>query len=299
MSTITRIKGVIDNPNLPVISPEGLVNPFYGKYINALAEQGFFLTSAQSTAVKAFVETITSNELADYILAFYPFIGSQSNINGAKVPIFGDKLFDWNDDSFDGFDFDSNGNIIGYNKPFAVPSLKVSDIVPENSDGHFLGVGYSINKTSTEGDVGVNRVLSFSSKLQVRFQGYNGRQLLSLYYHDVNGTRMIHPASTGTISESTIQGAGSFYAAFIVTANGFSRYANMGNETAASRESSYTGYPDIIDDFDTPLDKQGTLDNINQVTSLIFFKSLVSTRNQIITIMEAVKTLMTALGRNV
>lgn len=300
MSTITRIKGVIDNPNLPVISPEGLVNPIYGKYINDLAEQGFSLTSAQSTAVKAFVETITSNELADYILAFYPFIGSQSNINGAKVPIFGGKLFDWDDDSFDGFDFDLNGNIIGYNKPFAVPSVKVSDIVPENSDGHFLGVGYSINKKNTEGGVSTNRVLSFGTKLQVRLQGSSGRPVFNLYYYDAKGVRTTHNANNSSISESTIQGAGSFYSAFVVTANGLCRYANMGNETSVSRESTMSAYPDIIADFDEPINAQDTsFADINQVTSLIFFKSLVSTKNQMTTIMEAVKTLMTALGRNV
>lgn len=284
MSTITRIKGVIDNPNLPVISPEGLVNPIYGKYINDLAEQDYVLTTAQSTAIKAFINTISDNELVDYIQTLYPFIGSEANPNAAKVPIFGDVLFDFAD-TFDGISY-SNGIINGITKCPAIDTFKLSDIQTKTN---FVGVACSIVKS--QGTSGTDKLINFGSKYQIRYQNK-----LGVYCRRVDGTY-----NTSFASDSLDKsGAGYLSLAGIFdAANGkYARYAKMDGQTSAAGGSATYTISISNDDMNETLSVPGSWETVQRLNCIVIFKETM-TKEPLSLFMEALDTLMTALGRNV
>lgn len=283
MSTITRIKGVIDNPNLPVISPEGLVNPIYGKYINALAEQDYVLTTAQSTAIKAFINAISDNELVDYIQTIFPFIGSEANPNAAKVPIFGDVLFDFAD-TFDGISY-SNGIINGITKCPAINTFKLSDIQPRTD---FAGAAYSIVKS--QGTSGNDRLLNFGTKYQIRYQNKFG--IYCRKADDSYGT---------TYANDVLDKSGAGYLSlagmFDSRDDNYSRYAKMDGKTSATGGPLDTSISISNDDMNETL-LSALWERVQRLNCIVIFKEYM-TSSQLTLFMEALDTLMVALGRNV
>lgn len=286
MSTITRIKGVIDNPNLPVISPEGLVNPIYGKYISALAEQDYTLTTAQSTAIKAFINTITDNELAGYIQTIYPFIGSEANPNAAKVPILGDVLFDFAD-TFDGISY-ANGTINGITKCPNINTFKLSDIQTRKD---FVGAAYSIIKY--QGTTGLDNLMNFNDKYQIRFQNYR----FAIYHRTLDGT------CKATYAQDALDKSGAGYLSiagmFDSTNSKYARYAKMNGQvsvTSGSQDFSISISDDDMNDTLLKNNKSWTL--VQRLNCIVIFKEIM-TKEPLSLFMEALDTLMTALGRNV
>lgn len=280
MSTITKIKGVIDNPNLPVITPEGLVNPIYGKFVNSLSEQDYTLTPAQSEAVKAFTNVIADNELAEYIQTIFPFIGSQSNPNGAKVPLFGDALFDF-PSNFDGFSYE-NGVINGITKCPAIGTLQLSDV--QYADD-FVGAAYSFIKSQGKGSN--NRLFQFGTQFQVRYQDKFGiycrvsSGFSTLYAGDAFDKENI----TGHICLSGLFGDDKYV-----------RCAIIGDDVSAAGGGKEASIAISSADMSNTL-SANTWDVVSRLNCIVFFKKMM-TKEQLTTFMTALDTFMTSLGRD-
>lgn len=84
MTTVTRLKAEINNPNLPILlleSGEVTENYYLGRYLNAVFENGGTLSAAERTAVEDFFDSITD---ANTYLQIYAFIG---DAKAACVPL--------------------------------------------------------------------------------------------------------------------------------------------------------------------------------------------------------------------
>lgn len=90
MSTVTKIKGVFQNSNLPVLTDLGLKDYYVGKFYNRCKEAGTTLTSGQITALESFIESLRDNGIIDNVAAMYPFFGTSSNKATVQIPLIGD-----------------------------------------------------------------------------------------------------------------------------------------------------------------------------------------------------------------
>lgn len=149
MSTLTKFNGQINNPNLPILTSNGLVDQQIGGYLFRLEEQGYTASQAEINAITTFINTIRNHpdygDMSSYVRAVYPFIGDNNHPSAAKVAIYSDTLFNFGD-SFDSFAFDENNKIQGIT---ATPAgaLKLGDIAEEK----FMDVGFVVKKPQTTG----------------------------------------------------------------------------------------------------------------------------------------------------
>ena len=303
MSTVTKIKGTFDNDKLPVLTSEGLKNYYYGKYINGLAGQGYTLTVSQKTAVENFINFLTENNLIKYIQTIFPFIGNSANPKGAKVPMIGDKLLDFAD-NYDGLVYDST-DIIGINKNPKVDTLKLGDVQP---DKNLVGAAFSLNKKSTSGATDYNdRFMLFSdSAYNLRLQSGNPvsahvTDKFCMYYRLASsgnsGTSVINDGYTDAQREA----AGSWYGMNIFkNPAGYCRVFDIGGVVKGADSTTYSTYAPALTDADlqSTLIANTTFTNINALTSITFFKDIM-TYDEGVAYISALKTFITALGRHV
>lgn len=147
MSTLTKFNGQINNPNLPILTSNGLVDQQIGGFLFRLEEQGYTVTQQEINAITTFINTIRNHpdygDMSSYVRAVYPFIGDRNNPSAAKVGIYSDTLFDFSD-SFDSFAFDGNDKIQGIT---ATPAgaLKLGDVAEEK----FMDISFVLKKPQT------------------------------------------------------------------------------------------------------------------------------------------------------
>jgi hypothetical protein len=298
MSTITRIKGVVDNPDLKILTNEGLVDQTYGKYVNMLADQGYTLDATEKTAVQSFIDTLKANNVDRYIKTCFPFLGNQTNAKAARVPLFGEALFDFAD-SFDGFSFDGDGRLVGLTRTPAC-SLKLSDIAQSKTR---IGCAYSINKPLTAGSFSINDILSLkkgnSTISEVRYQ--NGH--IAMYFVREAGTDDVAIANEGFTSAQAKQ-AGTFYYMLYLnneSNNGAYRRWAISPSSDSPKTASSTQDNTKVDFAEADMDAtvvETTYTDISALTGLVFF-TYMPYLSELNIIMEAWKQLMLSLGKDV
>lgn len=289
MSTVTKIKGVIDNPNLPVITDEGLQPYYYGVFINNLSNQDYAMNSRQKVAVKVFLDYLMDNGLLDYIQTIYPFICSQENVNGAKVPLIGNALLDFNS-SFNSFDV-REGEIIGITGMPAVSSLKLSDVQPND----FVGGAISFNKTATTDSGNWNNVVAgFNSTEEIYAFKYQNNKLIIKARKDA-GT-LIGYQATDSLDKSS---AGSVYMLACFGDGKYCRYAKTNNSSSLDSGSASTTPPVAMteSDMNATLQATSSWSRVQTLTSMTFFKRML-TKEQAKVYVTGLEAFMTALGRN-
>ena len=261
-------------------------NICYDTYVDALAKQGYEMSSEVAKAVKRFVDTLTDNGLMEYIQTIYPFIGDSNNGNAAKVPLIGAVLFDF-PDNFDGLSYDSNKMINGITKIPSISNLKLSDVQP---DGDFVGAAYSINKSATISSTYLDKIMNFSNKYQLRLQ--NNKFAIYSYLSTEKYGNL-----TANDNLSNKDAAGSIYMLGAFSKGKYLRYAEKDGKTSSASGEIGTSPQMSEEDLQASL-SSSTYPVANLVTSITFLKKMM-TKEQASLYMTALKTLMADLGRTV
>jgi hypothetical protein len=295
MSTVTKIKGEIVNPNFPVLTDRGLKSFYLGKYINALSELGFTLSETQESAVDSFLNTLMNNDVLQFVKCFYPFIGTTTNPSAAKVPIIGEKTMDF-PDNFNGFIFDGN-DIKGYSKLPIISTFKVSDVAERNN---LLGVAITINKNSSESSsTFIDRLMSFdSTALQVRYQKQSGSEGRLCTYQMLDGGRK-DALFANTPSTFNTDAAGTYIAASIYGYNPsyYNRWVKMVGGSVNQASGTSLHYPNLSSsDMQQSMIETTAFNYVNYVSTFMAFKG--NPNNiQISVIMDALESFITATGK--
>jgi hypothetical protein len=297
MSTITRIKGTIDNNNLPILTSEGLVPYWYGNFCNLMEDAGYTLSTNQKNAVKAFVESLSEADIIGKVISMFPFVGNTETPNAAKVPIIGETMFEFAD-GFDGFLL-SDTEIQGINK---IPggALVFSDISTE----HCFNIGLSFIKEDTA-DLSTNQLfLRFYKKID-NVDTFN----YYVQYSSDNRLRIVYTPSGSAIGfQNKIAQMSDEGNVYMLGGLGdetsekiYNRYAQINSSwyDAAAADDTTRRYQ-----YDTNF-ASATLatNNINTnvfrgITSLTFFNDIL-TKQEAVVYMQSLKTLMQALGKEV
>ena len=167
MSTLTKFNGQINNPNLPILTSNGLVDQQIGGFLFRLEEQGYTVTQQEINAITTFINTIRNHpdygDMTSYVRAVYPFIGDNNNPSAAKVAIYSNTLFDFSD-SFNSFAFDENNRIQGIT---ATPAgaLKLSDIAEDK----FMDVLFAVKKPQTSSQSTID-IFRFGTSEQIGYR---------------------------------------------------------------------------------------------------------------------------------
>lgn len=171
MSTLTKFNGLIDNPNLPILTTQGLIDQQIGGFLFRLEEQGYTITQQEINAITTFINTIRNHpdygDMSSYVRAVYPFIGDRNNPSAAKVGIYSDTLFNFSD-SFDSFAFDANNKIQGIT---ATPAgaLKLGDVAEEK----FMDISFVLKKPQTSSQSNLD-FFRFGSTEQIGYRLNDG-----------------------------------------------------------------------------------------------------------------------------
>lgn len=167
MSTLTKFNGLIDNPNLPILTTQGLIDQQIGGFLFRLEEQGYTITQQEINAITTFINTIRNHpdygDMSSYVRAVYPFIGDRNNPSAAKVGIYSDTLFNFSD-SFDSFAFDANNKIQGIT---ATPAgaLKLGDVAEEK----FMDIVFAVKKPQTVSQSDID-IFRFGTSEQIGYR---------------------------------------------------------------------------------------------------------------------------------
>lgn len=285
MSTVTKIKGTFNNPNLPILTDEGLVNYYYGLYINNLAECEFELSASQKAAVKAFVDYLADNELIGYIQLMFPFIGSSTNVLAANVPVIGNVKLgfasDFNKIALNGTD------IVGVTQ---IPSMSTITLEDAQPVGNLYGAAISINKNANV--TAQYKVISFNNKYQIRV---SDNKITFYGYFSDSESYTVHALNNGL---SNISDAGSVYYLGIYQNGKYVRYAEKASEVSQAVGTTPVRPAIQAADVASPVTTADNFSTSSILTSLTFFNTLLS-KEQATLYMHGLKTFMTALGRNV
>lgn len=292
MSTVTKLKGLFNNPNLPVLTEEGLL-PFYlGKYVQALKAVNFFLSDAQKEAIATFTEKLTEIGAADYVKAFYPFIGSRSNTAAAGVPLIAGDVVEF-PSYFSHFAYDQDDNIIGLTRRIVGRGLTL---------GAFAGIscgvyGASYNKNAHQTPP------VFDTFFHSSYGGYRIQSSAAL--PDERFIIAYRNAETDTVTTASFLSTGLTEAGNVYSIHGLSRTglfnrAHKINDNPVSYDTGMSTdyiYGASTDDLSTPL-VAGADDYVavKNVTSLFAFNAIIP-KSMLPEIINTWKELMQALGK--
>lgn len=300
MSTVTKIKGVITNYDLPVLTEQGLIPYWEGHFVNGLSNQGYTMTPSQEAAIRTFFVSLENTNILEYVRSFWPFLGNSANVNAAKVPLIGTKLFDFNSDFID-FQFNDNNEIVGLTTCPEVSSLNVMDFCDEHCVS--LAASY-IKKDTHERRQGISRVLNVGDTIQIRpFQVVETTKCFAIYSNQTTGK--------GTFPSNhfpdNFDDAGNAYFAMSLNDHAVSPYYNRyykvndGTEKvgAGTDENRIYAAPISADRIKTvyALSQNGFLEAETLTGLVVFNKVLV--KDDLVKFMNALKALNIALGKEV
>jgi hypothetical protein len=168
MGTLIKIKAEIVNPELPVITEQGILPYYTGIYVNKLAEKGVTLTQTEINAVTAFINSLIEADVIDKIGTFYPYIGNPN------VPLIGSKEYVYDDVTPNNKNLDFvDGKLRGYKKLLSTNGIKLGDLAA--TDFGVMFGGSMITKVPSGNVSVVNALAYFSNKqetlayVQLRF----------------------------------------------------------------------------------------------------------------------------------
>jgi hypothetical protein len=282
MSTITRIKGNIDNVSFPILTEDGLKSYFLGKFENGLSQYGYYLNASQESAIETFVNGCQEIGVVDSISAMFPFVGNSTCKNAAKVPIFGDIMFDFAD-SFSDLDYLANNNIKGITRTPST-SIKVSDVYKSNC----VGTAVSFSKINSTNITYNDKLVEFTIDVHTRF---NNR--IGIYCRDNAGLNP-HVAADDLSNKAT---SGTIHAMMICEGNKYVFAIEKGGSSESKSGTFSTTTIGLNEtDMNLSMTRVDAWDVVETLTSLTFFDKIV-TKEVASAYIALVKQLMSALGR--
>lgn len=289
MSTQTKIKGVIVNDDLPVLTADGLVSKVYLDYVDALAGKGYTMSETQRAAVISFLSSLSEYGLTEYILTMFPFICSPSKRGALSVPLIGVTPFGSVADSWLGAVVDGD-DVIGVNNNPVTDLTTLGGLVPA---ANFFGVAGSFIKGNTENAAAYNdRILYIPGKFGLRVQKLvDGTHRVGVsYMQDGNDVFTAIPAP------DVLPLAGCGYALAMFRTVGYVRYCkfNDGAIFDGSEIEEYRPPRFSAADLATSMSSAGSTETV--WTSATTFKKLM-TKEQAERYMQILETFMSALGR--
>lgn len=149
MISVVKLKAVVDNKDLPVLTKDGEIVSYYvGAYKNKLMEVGYTPTSAQMSALSAFIEDGMNNGWIDQIKYFLPFIGNSTVPLSGAVPLI-DSIdnyqmseYTFKEDLSKIFVYDSSGQIVSMGGSTVTPNTQVLKTPIKVSD---MGGGLNVS----------------------------------------------------------------------------------------------------------------------------------------------------------
>lgn len=167
MGTLIKMKAEVVNPELPIITEQGILPYYTGVYVNKLAEKGITLTRAEINAVTAFINSLIKANVIDKIGTFYPYLGNPN------VPLIGSKEYVYDDVTPSNVNLDFvDGKLRGYKKLLSTNDVKLGDLAA--TDFGVMFGGSMITKVPSD-NVSINPLAYFSNKqetpayVQLRF----------------------------------------------------------------------------------------------------------------------------------
>ena len=308
MTTVTKFKGVIDNNSLPVLTPEGLLPYWEGKFVNRLSELDYTLSTTQKNATETFLEEIAEEEVVNTVRSFWPFIGSSDNIAAAKVPLIGEKNYDFGD-SFTDISYNVNQEIIGLTSVPNIESLNIMDFC----DGNQINLGASeivkpISSVASPVNKGAYPIIFNSNVSQFRTFQYSSEDkfYFGLYCRDT-----VYGGDLGTFLSSAvperISGGGNLYVMMGLnnhsTVPYYNRYMKINNDTekrASGSDTAHTYVAPLPEDEDKTLKtpNESQIAFLTALTGLVVFNRILSDSEMDI-FMNAWKKMNIALGKEV
>lgn len=156
MGTLIKMKAEVVNPELPVLTEQGILPYYTGVYVNRLADKGVTLTQTEINAVTAFIDSLIATDVFDKIGTFYPFMG---NVN---VPLIGNKELEFTDVTSANTSLDFVNNKLRGVK-YWQDMLNVKFLELANTDFGVLFAGSCLSKIPSTGDYSkVYKIIDFS-----------------------------------------------------------------------------------------------------------------------------------------
>ncbi len=132
MINVIKLRSLVDNKNLPVLTKDGEVSNYYvGAYKNKLSEIGFYLTEEQTTALNTFIEDGIGKGWIDYIKYFLPFIGDTNTPLAGAVPLIDSidnyqmSVYTMEENLSNLFVYNAQGDIMSMGGPTITPSTQI------------------------------------------------------------------------------------------------------------------------------------------------------------------------------
>lgn len=208
MGTLIKMKLEVNNPELPVLTEQGILPYYTGVYVNKLAEKGIALTQTEINAVTAFINSLIEADLIDKIGTFYPFMGD------VNVPLLGNRELEIENPSTNPYIDFVDAKPRGLKGIPKMPNINFRELSTSFDKGLFVG-GSLISKTlssqaSSGGIFLVKPSASITPSIQFRFQRSNDGWKFAFYdFYDSSNNNNIR--FTPSIEESNSQNNYSFY----------------------------------------------------------------------------------------
>lgn len=307
MGTIIRMKAEVVNPELLVVTEQGILPYYAGTYINKLAEKGVTLTQTEINAVTAFINSLIESNVIDKIGTFYPFMGD------VNVPLIGSKELEFDDTTQTNTNLDFvNGKLRGIKGNNSMPNVKYKDLTTFTHG--FNVAGSMITKSPTSHTLNLGTYIKFSisggstfPNIQMRFQDVAEEGWRMILYNYRTSDDYIAFSYNPAISDSDVQKNYSFMYALAnensasdnllynrtLIENGTTVLSNVAsNDTSRLLKSN-----DITEFYFTEiLSTQNVTDRV--VTSLAFFNEIPTSKDSL-AFCKALDTFTAAVGKTV
>lgn len=298
MGTLIRMKAEVKNPELPVITEQGILPYYEGVFVNRLAEQGFTLSAGQKTAIEAFFTSIGG--LTEVVRYYWPFIGNSSNVKAAKVPLIGSKLFDYSD-GMTGFKYNGSNDIIGLTFGPTVISLNTMDFC---SDDCCVMAASFVKDSAIVSISGPQNLINCGNALQFRSNStpVSGSIRPAIFSKAYNATYPANIFQMGVAPDNYNDAGNTYILLGISSDKKYCRYAKTNDGTALRQSeplASMATYGPVATADRTktlsPIDSTGY---VSGLSGLVVF-SRILTNAEMDTFMGAMKTLNIALGKEI
>lgn len=301
MGTLIRMKAEVNNPELPVVTEQGILPYYEGLYVNKLADMGVTLTQTEVNALSAFISELNDAGVLDKIDTFYPFMG---NVN---VPLVGSTELTFNDTTSTNTKLDFvNGKLRGVKAFDNMPTVKYKNLSSFRK-GFNIGCSIITNSLSTETGVGsfftINGVSTYPA-IQLRFKGNGSKYTLTINDLSDSSTYINFFWCVNLPTDSNLHNYSGVCG--IVNENyrsepiAYSRVLIKDNTILMNEASSIGSITPLattdISEFNIAATSTDT--NNKVLTTLAFFKELL-TANQNKAFCEALDTFTAAVGKTV
>lgn len=301
MGTLIKLKMEVRNPELPVMTEQGILPYYAGLYVNKLADMGVILTQTEVNALSEFVNALNDAGVLDKIDTFYPFMG---NVN---VPLVGSTELTFNNTTSTNKKLDFvDGKLRGVKAFDSMPAVKYKNL-SSFSKGFNIGCSFISKSLSTETGVGSFFAINGGSTypaVQARFNKSNAKYIFSIANLLDSSTNIMYYWCVNLPTDSSLHNYSGVCG--LVNENyrsepiAYSRVLIKDNTVLMNEANSIGSMTPLATTDISEFNIVATSTNTNNgvLTTLAFFKELL-TANQNKAFCEALDTFTAAVGKTV